>query len=100
MQFQKARGAANGHRFEPGALDQNSFGGKGDFGFRAAHDSTDADGAGAVAIRDHANVQIELAFYAIQSPHFFCGLRAPTNTFLIADFAAVESITRMAEPTH
>jgi len=31
----------------------------------------DADGAGAVAIADHADVGIELALYAIQSSHFF-----------------------------
>ncbi len=100
MQFQKTSGAANGHRFKPGALDQNIFRGKGDFRFRAAHDSADADGAGAVAIADHADVGIELALDPVERAHFFSGLRAADDNFVVADFVVIESVQRVAKLEH
>ncbi len=71
VELQGAGGAANGDGIEPGAFDQNVFGGEGDFGFRAAHDAADADDARAVAIANDASAGIELAFDAVESFYFF-----------------------------
>src|SRR5258707_8351544 len=108
MQFQETRGAANGDRFEPGALDQNIFRGEGNFCFRAAHDSANADGVGAVAIADHANVRIELPLDAVEGAHLFrsrltggvAGLGAADDNFVVANFVVIESVQRVAEFEH
>src|SRR5207302_1435581 len=100
VQFQKTRGAANGDRFEPSALDQNIFRGKGNFGFAAAHNSADAHGSRAVAIADHADVRIELALDAIEGAHFFAGAGAANNDFVVAKFVVIESVQGMAKFEH
>src|SRR5207245_5387958 len=105
VQFQKTRGAANGNRFEPSALDQNIFRGKGDFRFRAAHDSADADGAGAVAIADQANIRIKNSLDTVEGPHLFrtrltggaAGLGAADDNFVVADSVVIESVRRWSE---
>ena len=71
VELQRARGAANGDGIEPGAFDQNVFGGEGNFGFGAAHDAADADDARAVAVANDAIAGIELAFDAVESFDFF-----------------------------
>ena len=71
VELQGAGGAANGDGIEPGAFDQNVFGGERDFGFGAAHDAADADDARAVAIANDANAGIELALDAVESFDFF-----------------------------
>ena len=108
MQFQKTRGAANGDRFEPGALDQNILGGEGNFRFGSAHDSANAHGTRTVAIADHADVRIELPVFvkrelsldAIEGFDCFAGLGAANNNFVLANFVVIESVQRVAELKH
>ena len=77
--LQSARGAANGDRLEPGALNQNIFGGERDFGFGAAHDAADADDARAIAIADHADAGIDVALDAVERFDFFFCCAARTT---------------------
>src|SRR5712692_5732003 len=100
VQFQETRRATNGHRFEPGAFDQNIFRGKGDFRFRSAHDSADANGARAVAIADHAEIRIELPLDAVEGSHFFSRLRVADDNFVIANLVVIERVQRVAEFEH
>src|SRR6266404_913708 len=70
VKLQVARGAANGDRIKPGALDQDVFRREGNFCFGAAHDAANTHGARAVAIADHADVGVEGAFDAVERPNF------------------------------
>ena len=79
MQFQKARGATNGDRIEPGALDQDILGGERNFGFRAAHDAADAHGARTVAVGNHADARVEGALDAVERRCFLAGLALRTT---------------------
>ena len=109
VKFERAGGAANGDGIEPGALDQNIFGGKRDFGFGAAHDAADAHDARAVTIADYTDAGIELALDAIQSFNFppcgircagGAGIRAAHNDSVVAYFVVVEGVQRVAKLQH
>ena len=108
MQFQKTRGTANGDRFEPGTFDQNIFRGKGNFRFRAAHDSADAHDARTVAIGNHADARIELAIFvrrelplnSIERFHFFAGLGAADDDFVVPHFVVVKRVQRVPQLQH
>ena len=78
----------------------NIFGGKGDFGFSAAHDSADTHGARAVAIGNHADARIELAIDPVESFHFFVLFRAADNDFVVAHFVVVKRVQRVAQLQH
>src|SRR5258708_11303710 len=108
VQFQKARGAANRNRFDPGAFDQHIFRGERNFRFRAAHDSADAHGARAVAIGNHANVRIKRSLDPVEGAHLFrsrltggvAGLGAADDDFVVANFVVIERVQRVAEVEH
>src|SRR6266481_4164282 len=100
VQFQETRSAANRDRFKPRALDQDIFGGKRNFRFRSTHNSADADGVGAVAIADHADVGIELPLDAVEGSHVLAMLGAADNNLRIANLVVIESVQRVAEFEH
>ena len=96
MQFQQFCGAADGDRFEPGTFDQDVLRREGDFGFGAAHDAADADGARAISVADHRDARIELALDAVERAHFFLGLRGADDDGVAADQVVIEGVERVA----
>src|ERR1700736_267305 len=109
MEFERTSRAANGDGIEPGAFNQNIFGGEGDFRFAAAHDPADPDDARAVSIADYTDAEIELALHAIKRFNFFaCGARragsararAAHHDRVIAYFVVVERVQRVAKLQH
>ncbi len=100
VQLQKARGPANGDGIKPGALDQNIFRGKGNFGFGAAHDAADAHGTGTVTVADQGNGGIQRALDAVERFHFFARLGLANHDAVIAHKIVVVGMQGMPQFQH
>ncbi len=100
MQFEDARGAANGDGIKPGALHQHILSGEGDFCFGPAHDPPNAHGARTVAVANHTNAGGKHALDAVEGANFLRGLGAADNDTVVAHFVVVEGVERMPELKH